>query len=232
MEVSLFDSSTVYYGSQFVHRSHDGGVHWETISPDLTANPAVLSGRQRRADHARRHRRRVLQHALRDQRIEARAGRHLDGLERRAVLRHARQWQDVEEHHAEGSADRRPRAVHRDVAASQRLGLLRGVSLSPRRLRAVHLQDRRLRRDVEAADRWQERHSRGLADARRARRSRSRGIALRRHRVRDVHLVRQRRALAALRSEHAERADHTTSNCITRISSSPRRVARCGFSTT
>jgi photosystem II stability/assembly factor-like uncharacterized protein len=40
MEVSFHDTSVVYYGSQFVHRSHDGGVHWETISPDLTANPA------------------------------------------------------------------------------------------------------------------------------------------------------------------------------------------------
>jgi len=39
METSLFDSSVVYYGSQFVHRSKDGGVHWEKISPDLTANP-------------------------------------------------------------------------------------------------------------------------------------------------------------------------------------------------
>ena len=38
MEVSFHDTSTVYYGSQFVHRSHDGGVHWEKISPDLTAN--------------------------------------------------------------------------------------------------------------------------------------------------------------------------------------------------
>ena len=44
MEVSLFDSSTVYYGSQFVHRSHDGGVHWEKISPDLTARPACCQG--------------------------------------------------------------------------------------------------------------------------------------------------------------------------------------------
>ncbi|HEX3868148.1 MAG TPA: hypothetical protein VHV78_15400, partial [Gemmatimonadaceae bacterium] len=40
MEVSFHDTSTVYYGSQFVHRSHDGGVHWETISPDLTAHPS------------------------------------------------------------------------------------------------------------------------------------------------------------------------------------------------
>jgi photosystem II stability/assembly factor-like uncharacterized protein len=39
METSPFDSSVVYYGSQFVHRSRDGGVHWEKISPDLTANP-------------------------------------------------------------------------------------------------------------------------------------------------------------------------------------------------
>jgi photosystem II stability/assembly factor-like uncharacterized protein len=39
METSLFDSSVVYYGSQYVHRSKDGGVHWEKLSPDLTANP-------------------------------------------------------------------------------------------------------------------------------------------------------------------------------------------------
>jgi photosystem II stability/assembly factor-like uncharacterized protein len=39
METSLFDSSVVYYGSQYVHRSKDGGVHWEKISPDLTWNP-------------------------------------------------------------------------------------------------------------------------------------------------------------------------------------------------
>jgi photosystem II stability/assembly factor-like uncharacterized protein len=39
MEVSQHDTSVVYYGSQYVHRSHDGGVHWEKISPDLTANP-------------------------------------------------------------------------------------------------------------------------------------------------------------------------------------------------
>src|SRR5689334_19433501 len=44
MEVSLFDTSTVYYGSQFVHRSKDGGVHWEKISPDLTAHPACCQG--------------------------------------------------------------------------------------------------------------------------------------------------------------------------------------------
>jgi photosystem II stability/assembly factor-like uncharacterized protein len=44
MEVSMFDTSTVYYGSQYVHRSNDGGVHWETISPDLTAKPSCCQG--------------------------------------------------------------------------------------------------------------------------------------------------------------------------------------------
>ena len=44
MEVSQFDTSVVYYGSQYVHRSKDGGVHWEKISPDLTAKPACCQG--------------------------------------------------------------------------------------------------------------------------------------------------------------------------------------------
>lgn len=39
MEVSPVDPNTVYYGSQHVHRSTDGGVNWAVISPDLTANP-------------------------------------------------------------------------------------------------------------------------------------------------------------------------------------------------
>jgi photosystem II stability/assembly factor-like uncharacterized protein len=44
MEVSRFDTSVVYYGSQYVHRSRNGGVTWETISPDLTANPPCCQG--------------------------------------------------------------------------------------------------------------------------------------------------------------------------------------------
>lgn len=33
-----FDSATIYFGSQFVHRSRDRGDTWEIISPDLTTN--------------------------------------------------------------------------------------------------------------------------------------------------------------------------------------------------
>ncbi|MCA0959285.1 hypothetical protein LCL86_09545 [Muricauda ruestringensis] len=33
-----FDNGTVYFGSQFVHKSSDKGLTWEVISPDLTTN--------------------------------------------------------------------------------------------------------------------------------------------------------------------------------------------------
>jgi photosystem II stability/assembly factor-like uncharacterized protein len=35
-----FDPATIYYGSQFVHRSTDRGANWKVISPDLTTNNA------------------------------------------------------------------------------------------------------------------------------------------------------------------------------------------------
>lgn len=36
--VSPHDPNTVYHASQYLHRTRDDGVTWETISPDLTAN--------------------------------------------------------------------------------------------------------------------------------------------------------------------------------------------------
>ena len=102
-------------------QGRDVGAHF--AGPDGEAG--LLPGRQRRADHARRDRRGVLQHAVCDRRIAAREGRDLGRRQRRAVPRHARQRQDLDERHAEGSAARRPRAVHRRVAASQGLGVLR-----------------------------------------------------------------------------------------------------------
>ena len=47
IEVSPWDPSTVYHGSQYVHRTRDEGRAWETISPDLTAfrpERQVISG--------------------------------------------------------------------------------------------------------------------------------------------------------------------------------------------
>jgi len=38
LAIDPFDANTVYYGSQFVHRSGDRGQSWQTISGDLTSN--------------------------------------------------------------------------------------------------------------------------------------------------------------------------------------------------
>ena len=48
IEVSPHNPDVVYHGSQYVHRTTDGGQTWETISPDLTAfrpERQVVSGR-------------------------------------------------------------------------------------------------------------------------------------------------------------------------------------------
>ncbi|NTV83729.1 MAG: hypothetical protein HGA23_05440, partial [Bacteroidales bacterium] len=45
MEVSPHDSNTVYYGSQYLHKTTNGGQNWEIISPDLTANRKEYSMR-------------------------------------------------------------------------------------------------------------------------------------------------------------------------------------------
>lgn len=38
LAIDPFDPDTIYFGSQFVHRSTDRGETWEIISPDLTTN--------------------------------------------------------------------------------------------------------------------------------------------------------------------------------------------------
>lgn len=38
INIDPFNSSTLYFGSQFVHKSTDKGLTWQVISPDLTTN--------------------------------------------------------------------------------------------------------------------------------------------------------------------------------------------------
>jgi photosystem II stability/assembly factor-like uncharacterized protein len=38
IEVDPHNPHVVYHGSQFLHKTTDGGIHWTKISPDLTAN--------------------------------------------------------------------------------------------------------------------------------------------------------------------------------------------------
>ncbi|HKT46749.1 MAG TPA: hypothetical protein VJP87_04430 [Candidatus Acidoferrales bacterium] len=42
--ISPHDHNVVYAGSQYVHRTRDGGQTWETISPDLTLNDPSMLG--------------------------------------------------------------------------------------------------------------------------------------------------------------------------------------------
>jgi photosystem II stability/assembly factor-like uncharacterized protein len=44
MELSPHNPHVVYYGSQYLHRTRDGGVTWGKISPDLTAHPSGTQG--------------------------------------------------------------------------------------------------------------------------------------------------------------------------------------------
>ena len=44
MSTSPHDPNILYYGSQHLHRTRDMGETWETISPDLTANPPCCQG--------------------------------------------------------------------------------------------------------------------------------------------------------------------------------------------
>lgn len=43
-EISPHDPNVIYHGSQFLHRTADGGQTWDTISPDLTARPEGTQG--------------------------------------------------------------------------------------------------------------------------------------------------------------------------------------------
>jgi photosystem II stability/assembly factor-like uncharacterized protein len=44
MATSPHDPDVLYYGSQYLHRTRDKGVTWETISPDLTAHDPCCQG--------------------------------------------------------------------------------------------------------------------------------------------------------------------------------------------
>lgn len=43
-EISPHDPNLIYHGSQYLHRTLDGGRSWETVSPDLTAREADKQG--------------------------------------------------------------------------------------------------------------------------------------------------------------------------------------------
>ena len=142
MATSPHDPEVLYYGSQHVHRTRDKGVTWEKISPDLTAKPECcqgISGEPITRDITGEEFYSTL-YAITESPLEK--GVIWTGANDgpfHITRNNGKTWTNITppELPTGGRC-----AVHRSFAASQRLGLLRRLSLSAWRLRAVHLSHR------------------------------------------------------------------------------------------
>ena len=192
MAMSPHDPDALYYGSQYVHRTRDKGVTWEKISPDLTAHPDCCQGASGEP---------ITRDVTGEEFYSTLYAITESPLERGVI------WT--------GSNDG-PFYVTRDNGKTWTNvtpkdlppgGRVQYIEASPhRRGSAYYAVYRYLLGDFEPyiykTDDYGKTWKRltdgtngipdGLADARRARGSGSRRTALRRHRVRHVHLVRQR----------------------------------------
>ena len=206
--VSPHDSRVIYQASHVLHRSIDEGISWDIISPDLTAKEPqyqIVSGNPITRDVTGEEVYSTI-YSMIESRLER--GVIWVGVERRPGQRDARQRQDVEERHAEGPG-RRAHPDRRRLAAHEGPRLHRRLSLHARaRSQAVHLSHGQLRRDVDAADRRQERHPDRLTRRASSAKIRAGRPALRRHRVRLLRVVQRRQELAAAAAEPAGDAGH------------------------
>ncbi len=189
MELSPHDPHVIYYGSQYLHRTRDGGVTWEKISPDLTAHPPGTqgsSGEPITRDDTGEEVYSTL-YSIRESPVQKGViwtGSN-DGLV--YVTRDdGKTWANVT---PAGLRAGRTRPEYRAQPASRRHGLCGHLSVLAGRFRAVYLSHRRLWQELDAPDGWQQWNRERRTDARGARGSRSRGPAVCRHRVRNVHLV-------------------------------------------
>ena len=164
--VSPHDERVIYQASHVLHRSIDEGISWDIISPDLTAKEPqyqIVSGNPITRDVTGEEVYSTI-YSMIESRLER--GVIWVGANDGPVQRHARQRQDLEERDAEGPG-RRAHPDRRRLAAHEGPRLHRRLSLHARaRPQAVHLPHRQLRRDLDAADRRQERHPDRSPDAR------------------------------------------------------------------
>ena len=232
IEIDAHNPNVVYHGSQYVHKTIDGGVHWTKFSPDVTANGPeghVTSGEPITRDMTGEEVYAAL-YSMRSSRLEP--GVFWTGSNDGPVWvtrDNGKTWKNVTPRR---SAAGRPRAHDRGFAASQGIGVRLGLPDVPERLQAVPLHDQRLRRALDAADRRRQRHPGRSADARRARGSRAGRIALRRHAAR-ARTCRSIRASTGRRcSRICRRRRSPTSRSTTAISSRRRWGGRSGSWTT
>ncbi len=207
--VSPHDERVIYQASHVLHRSIDEGISWDIISPDLTAKEPqyqIVSGNPITRDVTGEEVYSTI-YSMIESRLER--GVIWVGANDGPGQRDARQRQDLEERDAEGPG-RRAHPDRRGLAAHEGPRLHRRLPLHARaRSQAVHLPHRQLRRDVDAADRRQERHP--DRSSRRASFARIRarpGLLYAGTRVRLLRLVQRRQELAVAAAEPADDADH------------------------
>ena len=146
---SPIDPNTLYTSSQRLWRTTDGGKNW--TRPQRRPHPARSQhpGAVRRADHRRHERPRGLRHHLLGGAGQGGHRRHLDRLRRRAGARDARRRGDLDQRHATGHARLRAREPDRRFGLRRRHGVRRGEASAAERPGALHLQDQRLRPDLD-----------------------------------------------------------------------------------
>ena len=208
IHVSPHDPNKVYHGSQFVHVTTNGGQRWETISDDLTAftpETQVISGHPITLDVTGEEHFSVL-YDIQESVLEP--GVIWAGANDGPV--HVTRDGGTSWDRRDASRDRSPRARadDRSVPSRPREGLCSHSPLPAGRFCSVRLPHRGLRGDLDPDHDRRERRAGQPSGARRARGPRPRGPALPGHRVRDVHLLRRRRQLAALPAQPSGDARH------------------------
>ena len=180
--LSPHDPGVLYVGANRLFRSTDRGDSWTAISPDLTNGIVAL-------------------HVCR---ITEAGRRDLRRQRRRLAADDARWRQDVDRHREESYRLSARRRGVRGGAVALRCGARvrhRGRSLRER-LRAVHLGEQRLRRDVPLDQRQSEGHERPHADGRHA----QPGRALHRNGIGHLPDARSRQVVEAPQGEPADGA--------------------------
>ena len=177
--------------SQHVWKIDQRGPELDSASARSHAPRPVDARAVGRPDHARPDRRRNLRDDLHARAVGRGRQRHLGRLRRRPGARHARRRQELAERHAAGPAAVHAHQPDRSVAARRRHGVPGRQPLSAERPRALRLQDRGLRQDL---DEDRQRPAGRRLRARDSRRQEAQGPAVPRHGHRHLRLVRRWRA--------------------------------------
>ena len=191
----------LFFATQFLYKTINGGASWTTISPDLSRKDAGVPAIARHLRERRGEGRAPRRH-LRDRTVAARRQRDLDRLGRRRRARDARRRRELARRHAEGGRRLEQGDADRRVAFRREHRVRLRVALPRRRPDAARLPHARRRRDVDddharaGRCRFRQRRPRGSEGAR---------AAVRGRRARRV---RRRSTTATLGVADAEPATH------------------------